>query len=108
MSEADRQQLVQALADEVEARRKANGGGFLAEKLKLNIGTAITVGCFIAAATWTVQGRLGEVQRSLDSLTGDRWKAAHQRIWSYELGRYNPALKVPDVDEIKQRLDKTP
>ncbi len=33
----------------------------------------------------------------------DRWRVVEQRIWRTEMAKANPALVLPDVDEVKER-----
>lgn len=123
MSEHERvmQSKIEELTAENEAL-KGNGKsrGFLVEKLRLNIGTAVTVIISLVCATWYLQGMLFQVQtnqRDLGdglreirriteelkgSVSNDRWKASHMRVYSYELQRRNATLVVPDVDVIRR------
>lgn len=68
-----------------------------------------------AAATEARVSEWGDWRRAMDawrirvdsdlSKAGDRrWNSDHQRIYSHQLGRDNPMLKVPDPDEIKNKI----
>ena len=35
------------------------------------------------------------------------WSVANQREWAHQLGRQIPDLRVPDVDDVKKKIDNT-
>jgi len=71
----------------------------------------VPVVAFILSATvWGVRkldqtaADIAAVRAALSGL----WSVADQREWAYQLGRQIPDLKVPDVDEVKAKIDKNP
>jgi len=47
-----------------------------------------------------------ELNAKLDNASGDRWKKSYMRQYSSEVGWMNPTLKLPNVDDIADRLSK--
>lgn len=83
---------------------KANGKPTMAEKLRLNIGTVIT----IVAVACAGMVKLSSIENKIDAASSDRWRASHMRAWTYRLYQENIAIKlmVPSSDVIKREVDQ--
>lgn len=85
--------------------KRVNGAvGFMAEKLKVNIGSVITVCSVIIAATWWMAGLLGDIREDLQSANYDRWTGTHMSVYSSHIEAANPSLSlhIPDARKIQQ------
>ncbi len=77
--------------------QRINGArGFMAERLKLNIGTVVSLGSLLIACTMWLSSQLTEIKQG--------WKVSQQRAWAYRLHLANVALNIPDVDEIARSV----
>lgn len=75
----------------------------------LTISTRTTIGAAIAAAAvlithavWmnNVSRDVADIGRTLSSIAGEQWRRENMRLWAERLGRSNPSLDVPDVDQV--------
>lgn len=67
------------------------------------------LGGAVTATLWTTK-TLGEINNNISQIRiaiSDRWTAGHQREFSHQLQRSNPAIKVPDPDEVRKQLDNS-
>lgn len=68
------------------------------------------VATLLTAAIWGAR-KLDQTAADIAALRAalpGMWSVANQREWAYQLGRQIPDLKVPDVDEVKAKIDKNP
>lgn len=60
----------------------------------------------LVSATVYFMAMLNQINSKLDNLSGDRWKKSHQREFANMIQNQNPSMRIPNIDEISQRLDK--
>lgn len=104
ISEIDRR-----LKDRAEKTKPLINGkvGQTLDKIRLNIGTVVSCGLFVALATWNVSGQLNKIEQRLINNSKNRWRADNMRSWELEARKNNPTLKIPSVDQILTDWYKT-
>lgn len=63
----------------------------------------------LSAAVWgirTLDKTAADIAAIRAALPG-LWSVANQREWSHQLGKAAPGLPLPDVDEVKRKIDRT-
>ncbi len=98
---SDKEQLAAILSQLNDLRAnqptRVNGAtGFMAERLKLNVGTVLTICGALITCTWIVGAKLSAIQDGQDK----GWRIRHQQTWAHQLHLENPNLNVPDVDGV--------
>ena len=79
------------LEDKIPPRENGKMG-FMAEKLKLNVGTVVSLGGLLIMCTIYLTTQLSQIKEG--------WKVSEQRLWAHRLHLENPSINSPDVDEI--------
>ena len=61
---------------------------------------AVAICSLLIFGSW----QLWDIRASIKEAAGDRWKKSYQREYNNRLYYSNPSLKVPDIDEITERM----
>lgn len=106
--EMNKQEL-EELRENIRAVREAlNNGGTIRLKPQswwfsvLSLIAGILIG--ILGKDYQVMGRIVRIEHAIEAKMSDQWTGMMMSVYTAQLGKRNPTLDIPDVEEIKKTV----